>query len=98
MSEICVIARAKAKPGKEKELEAAMRAVVNPTRQEAGCKSYVLQVGETDNSFYQMNEIWSSRETWEAHLQMPYILDLFKKVPDLVVAPPEMLVFRPVKN
>lgn len=98
MSEICVVARATAKPGKEKELQAAMLAVVAPTRKETGCKWYELQVNETNAAFYQMNEIWASREVWEKHLEMPYIKDLFKKVPDLVVSPPEMMVFRPVKS
>ena len=37
MAGLTVMARAKAKPGREAELEQAMRAVVVPTHQEAGC-------------------------------------------------------------
>lgn len=94
--QICVIARAKAKPGKEKELEAALQAVVGPTRKEAGCKVYVLQQGWDDKAFYQVNETWASREHWEAHLKTPHIQTLFQKIPDLLTAAPEMLVFREV--
>jgi quinol monooxygenase YgiN len=94
--EICVIARAKAKTGKEKDLETALRQVVGPTRKESGCTSYVLQQGWDDPAFFQVNEIWQSREAWEAHLQTPHIKTLFSKVPELVVAPPEMIVFKNV--
>lgn len=94
--EICVIARAKAKPGKENELEAALRAVVGPTRKEAGCKVYVLQKEVDNNASFQVNETWASREEWEAHLQTPHIKNLFSLVPNLVTSPPEMLVFKTV--
>ena len=40
MTGLTVIARAKAKAGREKELEQAMRAVVTPTHQESGCLRY----------------------------------------------------------
>ena len=42
MADVTVIAKTRAKPGRESEWERALRAVVGPTHQEAGCRFYAL--------------------------------------------------------
>jgi quinol monooxygenase YgiN len=42
MAELTVIARAKAKPGHEADLERAMRAVVGPSHDEQECLRYAF--------------------------------------------------------
>ncbi len=90
---VTVTARAKAKPGKEKELEAALRAVVPPTHDEHGCLRYAVHRGIEDPASFLVVERWVSKEALDAHLKTPHIQDLFKKVPALVAAPPEIVTF-----
>jgi len=50
-SELIVIASAKAKPGKKKELEQALRDVAAPTRAQPGCVAFrVLRVKGTPST------------------------------------------------
>lgn len=92
MLELTVVARAKAKPGKEKELEKELRAVVEPTHREAGCLRYALHRSTQDPGLLIMIERWASRETWDRHFATPHIQKLLEKIPDLIVSPPEISV------
>ena len=92
MAQITVVAKAKAKPGSEKELQRELDAVVGPTRQEKGCLSYVLHRGADDPSLFVIIERWESREAMSRHLAVPYVQALLSKVPGLVTAPPEFLI------
>lgn len=47
-----VIAQAKAKKGKEREAEQALRDMVAPTRAEAGCSLYNLYLAEQPGLFF----------------------------------------------
>jgi quinol monooxygenase YgiN len=91
MSAITVIARARAKPGSENELENALRAVVGPTHGEAGCLLYAVHRDLQDQATFVVVERWSSREAHQAHMGSAHVQELFGKVPLLVAAPPEIL-------
>lgn len=96
MQEVTVTARSKAKPGREKDLENALRAVVPPTHQEEGCLRYAVHRSTDDPGAFLIVEKWSSMEALQAHLATPHVQELFRKAPELVVAPPEILTFVPV--
>ncbi len=93
VSEITVVARAKAKPGREKDLERALRDAVAPTHEEDGCLRYVLHRSVDDSSVIMVFERWTSRQALDKHLTTPHIRRLFGIIPDLVVVPPEIAVF-----
>lgn len=93
MKEITVTARAKAKPGKEKDLEAALRAVTIPTHAEAGCLRYAVHRDIQDPSSFLIVEKWASIADHQTHMGTAHVQELFKKVPGLVAAPPEILTF-----
>jgi len=92
MSEVIVVAKSRAIPGKEAELEAALRACVTPTHKEAGCLTYALHRGADDPTAFALIERWTSREALDAHLRLPHVAALFTALPMLVAEPPEILV------
>ena len=92
MAGISVVAKTHAKPGREADVEQALRAVVGPTHQAAGCLFYALHRGVDDPRVFVIIERWASREALDRHFVTPHIQALFAKVPELVAAPPEILV------
>ena len=73
MSGLTVMARAKAKPGREAELEQAMRAVVVPTHQESGCLRYALHRSLLDPSIFMIVEHWTSKEAVDQHFATAHV-------------------------
>lgn len=63
-----------ARPGKEKELESELRALIIPTRQEEGCLRYSLygaaEGGEAGTFLFY--EVWRSREDHTLHTRTPH--------------------------
>lgn len=97
MAHITVVAKAKAKPGSEKELLRALEAVVGPTRQEKGCVSYVLHRGAEDPTLFMFIEKWESREALKEHFNKPYVQALFMNLPALIAGAPEILTLQELK-
>lgn len=96
MNEITVIARVKAKVGKEKELERQWLAAVDSSRKEVGCVEYVLHRSLEDPALFVSVEKWVSKEANEKHMQSAHIQELLQQVPHLVAVPPEILPFEVV--
>ncbi len=90
---LTVVAEMIAKPGKEDALRAALLACVEPTRQEAGCVQYDLHEATDKPGQFVFYENWTSREALDQHLAMPYLKDLFAKLPDLLAADARVLTF-----
>lgn len=74
-----------AKPGKEEELFAVLKALEIPTHKEKGCIQYKV-MRKKENPFATgihygilFNEIWESVEIFEKHCNMPYITQFFEK-------------------
>jgi quinol monooxygenase YgiN len=59
MSEVTLIVRIAAKPGRGAELESALRAVVAPTHAEAGCMCFALHRLAGEANGYRLVERWS---------------------------------------
>lgn len=98
MPVITVIARSKARAGKETEFESAVRAAVVATHAEEGCLKYTLHRASDDPSSYTLVESWTSREALDRHLGSKHIAELFSKLPALVTAPPEIRIFEPISE
>lgn len=64
---IVLVARMKARPGKERELRDALPALVAATRREEGCLTYVPHEGLDDTGLFVMHEVWRSEEHLRAH-------------------------------
>lgn len=96
MSEITVIARATAKPGKEDALLAALRAAVAPTHGEPGCLKYIVHRSLENPAAVAVVERWTSKAALDAHLQTAHIKTLFSQVPALAAGLPEITVYESV--
>lgn len=93
MAEMTVTARAKAKPGREGDLERALRAVVGPTHQEAGCLHYSVHRGLEDRATFVTIERWTSKEAVDRHMTAPHTQALLKQIPELLAAPPDITAY-----
>ena len=70
---LTVIATFEAKPGKETALRAALSALVEPTRTEAGCLNYDLHESAESPTKFLFHENWTSKAHLDAHLQSAHI-------------------------
>jgi quinol monooxygenase YgiN len=93
MSELTVIARVKARPGKEKELEQAWSTVAGLSRKRRdvsdtsciGLSPIQLSLSAWKNG--------SSKEANDKHMASAHIQELLRQVPRLSPPPPEILPF-----
>ncbi|MBV4477932.1 putative quinol monooxygenase [Pseudomonas botevensis] len=56
-----------ARPGQQDSLEHALRALIEPTRAEAGCSQYDLHQDLANPLAFYMIEHWASEEALQAH-------------------------------
>ena len=72
MSEVVVIAIAKARPGKEAEAEALVKGLLEPTHPEEGCILYAPHRTD-DGTTFGFVERWASNEHLDKHLATPHL-------------------------
>jgi quinol monooxygenase YgiN len=94
MSEITVVARAKAQPGREEEMEQALRVNAETSRCEGGCISYSVLRG--DDGIFMTVERWRTRADADQHMTTPHVQTLLSTIAPLLAAPPEISVMREV--
>ena len=81
---LTVIANMRAQPGKEDELRAALEALIEPTKQEAGYVNYDLHQGAADPAIFYFYENWESEELLDAHLNSPHLRDFSSRLGELL--------------
>ncbi|MDJ0685593.1 MAG: putative quinol monooxygenase [Alphaproteobacteria bacterium] len=64
----------------------ALRALLSPTRNEAGCERYDLVVSDEDPNRFLMIETWASRGAWLAHMETEHIADFREKTRDRIAS------------
>lgn len=84
MSEVAVVAISTAKAGKEAELEAALRALIEPTRNDRGFITYDLHRDIQDPRTFVFVETWESLEDLQLHGKAAHIEAFRVKSGDLV--------------
>lgn len=70
---VTVVAVLRARDGKDDELQEALAANAEKTREEAGCLSYVVHRGLDDRNRFAIYETWTTREALADHFEMPYM-------------------------
>ncbi|SIR36229.1 Quinol monooxygenase YgiN [Rhizobium sp. RU20A] len=70
---LTVIATLRARKGLEQSLFDALKALLPPTRAEAGCVIYDMHRSIEEPGTFKFFEIWESRTHWDAHMQTAHL-------------------------
>ncbi len=89
-STVHVVARITAKPDAVPQLQAALAALLEPTRQEAGCQRYTLLQNRQDPTDFTFVEEWVSDAAIDAHMETAHIQAAFARVEGLLAAEPDI--------
>ena len=73
MTPLTIIAKLKAKPGKEQEVYDACHRLLAPTHAEEGCINYDMHRSSEDPAVIIFYENWTTRELWDAHMQSAHL-------------------------
>src|SRR5207253_9714045 len=71
---VTLIVILRGREGQETLLEAELRALVGPSRKEAGCLTYNLHRSIDTPGALLLHEVWTSREAHTAHTHAPHFL------------------------
>lgn len=88
-----VIARMRAKAGKEEALKAALSGLIAPSRREIACYQYDLLQNATDPRDFCFVERWDSDRALDAHAASEHVKRAGAQIADLVDGPPDIQRF-----
>ena len=88
MAYLPVVAVITARAGSEKEIAAALSALVEPTMAEDGCLSYQLFASAADPATFITVETWRSQADLDAHLRTPHVQQALSAAGDHLAQPP----------
>lgn len=92
-TDIIVLATAKAKPGKETELELALREVAGPTREQPGCVQFSLLRVAGDPSTLVGYERWATEEAHQQHLKGAHVQRFMSRLGEIVAGAPAIISY-----
>ena len=95
-ADVIILATARAKRGKEAELESALRECAGPTRQQPGCVQFFLLRAENDRSTIVGYERWASDADHQQHLKGPHIQRLMSRMADILAGPPDIVSYQAI--
>jgi quinol monooxygenase YgiN len=81
---ILCVATFTAKKGNAEKLRFALRALIEPTRKEEGCISYVLYEGIENPNLFTMIEKFTDRKSFDFHSQQPYLVNFKESAGELI--------------
>jgi quinol monooxygenase YgiN len=91
-----VIARVRAKEGKEEALKAVLVALIPPSRREIACYQYDLLQSSADPREFSLVERWDGEPALDQHAKSDHVAKAGTQMADLVEAPPDIRRYRPV--
>ena len=95
-STVHVVARVRAKEGKEDALKNVLLGLIPPSRRELACYQYDLLQSTTDPREFCFVERWDGEEALDQHARSEHVTKAGAQMTDLVEAPPEIRRFRQV--
>jgi quinol monooxygenase YgiN len=93
---VTVLARVKAKKGREDQLRHECFALVAPSREDQGCIDYELYESTDDPSVFVFFESWLSREDVNKHLETPHSLAFDRKTEGMLAGPEEIVFLKKI--
>jgi len=85
-----VVARFRAKEGREDAVKAVLLGLVAPTRRELGCYQYDLLQNPSDRSDFCFVERWEHDRSLDQHLATDHVKKAIEQVADLLETPPDI--------
>ena len=89
-SNVLLVARFKAKPGKEEEVRNILESVVEPTRAEEGCLFYHLHQVKEEKGHFLFYECFRNEDAFAIHVETPYIKGFLDRKDELLAEPPDI--------
>lgn len=91
-----VIARVRAKEGKEEALKNVLLGLIPPSRREIACYQYDLLQSAADPREFCFVERWDGEGALDQHAKSEHVSKAGTLMADLVEAPPDIRRYRPV--
>lgn len=95
---IVLLATLQAKPGKELELETALKSVIPFVETEQGTAQYILHRSEKNSGRFLFYEKYTDKEALDYHRSTPYLKELFEKIPGLLAEKPSIELYQEVAS
>ena len=90
MANIRAVAHIRARADKVEEMRTVLMALLEPTRREDGCVSYILTQNLDDPTDFTFIEEWESREAIQAHLGSEHVAEALSHLPEVGAADPDI--------
>ena len=90
---LTVVARVKAKPGKEAEMRKELLSLVAPSRRDPGCISYDVHQALDNPAMFFFYENWASKALLDQHLHKEDLQAVLARVGLLAAEPPEITLW-----
>ena len=87
---IRAVAHIKARADKVSEMREVLMGLLEPTRNEAGCVSYILTQNTADPTDFTFLEEWESEAAMQAHLGSAHIAEALARLPEVGAADPDI--------
>ena len=91
MSAVTVVARVVARPEQAESLKVELLKLIAPTRNENGCREYILHQDNSDPAVFLFYETWDNDACLEAHMQTDHFRSYVGAVEGLLA---EKIVYR----
>ena len=85
--ELFIFGRFHARTGRETELEAAIRAVVGPTREEPGCLSHHAFRSTRNPRLFYIHSRWVDEAAFDLHATLPHTTRFVERAETLIDHP-----------
>ena len=94
--ELFIFARFHAGEGKDEAVAAALRDVVGPSREEAGCLAINAYRSTRDPRLFYIHSRWTGEAAFEVHATLPHTVRFLQDVQALIDHPLEVTRARPI--
>ena len=94
--ELFVFARFHAQEGEEAGVDAALREVVAPTREEPGCIAIDAHRSTRDPRLFYVHSRWIDEAAFEVHATLPHTVRFLRQVTPLIDHPLDITRARPL--
>lgn len=93
---ITLVAALSAKPGKEMELETALKSILPQVEAEEGTLQYVLHRSTKEPGKFLLYEKYADKAALDFHGSTPYLKEMFKQAANLLSEKPTISIYEEI--